>query len=100
MTEKLSKRGENRPKRGGKRPNSGPKVNIPNRLITLAVALKRHVGIRQAKFLLSESAAEYLIGREATRTLRDWRVSKSAAKYLAALEREFAKSRKKAGRKP
>jgi len=93
ITEKLSKR-------GGKRPNSGPKVNIPNRLIVLAVAIKRCVGSRQAKYLLDASAAEYLIGREPARKLRNWEVSKNAGRYLKDLEQEYVKSRKKAGRKP
>jgi hypothetical protein len=36
-------------KRGGKRPGSGLKVNIPAKIIALAVALKLDIGLYQAR---------------------------------------------------
>jgi hypothetical protein len=71
-------------KRGGARPNSGPKPDIEKNLILYDIALSFDVGLDRARRLLAEwkNRPEPLIGEKRCRKLRKFAASKDAHAYL------------------
>jgi hypothetical protein len=87
-------------KRGGKRPGAGGKVNIPERLILLDVALGMGVGLSRARQLIREwRGAERIIGDRRCHDLRRWGFSKDGPIYLEIHEKNYADRRAKWGYK-
>jgi hypothetical protein len=89
-------------KRGGARPNSGPKPNIEKNLILYDVALSFDVGLDRARRLLVEwdNQPEYLIGKERCFKLRKFAASKDAHAYLAVIRHTYLERREELGLKP
>ena len=89
-------------KRGGARPNSGPKVNIEKNLILYAIAIRNGVGLDRARRLLADwdNRPEYLIGEKKCRKLRKYAAAKDAHEWLAGIRHIYLEHRKKWGRKP
>ena len=95
MTEKPSRR-------GGKRPNSGPKPDIQLNLILLDIALRLDVGLDRARRVLAEYGnwPALVIGEKRCRNLRKWGASKDAELYLQIHRESYLKRRKEVGLKP
>jgi hypothetical protein len=89
-------------KRGGARPNSGPKVNIAKNLILYAIALTFNVGLDRARRLLAEwrNQPELVIGKKRCRKLRKFAVREDAHAYLAVIRQSYLERREELGLKP
>ena len=88
-------------KRGGPRPNSGPKPNIEANIILYNIALCLDVGLDRVRHMLCEGdSPERLIGKEKSRTLRKLAASKDAHAALAIERDMYTKRRKELGFKP
>jgi len=89
-------------KRGGARPNSGPKPDIEKNLIRYRIALGLDVGLDRARRMLSEwdNRAEHLIGEKQVRRLRKLAASKDAQAALTIIKDMYAKRREELGFKP
>jgi hypothetical protein len=88
-------------KRGGARPNSGPKTNIELNLFLYNVSLNFDVSIDRARRLKYEyrNRPELLIGKERLRKVRKCAASKDANLYLAVARDLYLKRRKELGYK-
>jgi hypothetical protein len=95
MTEKPNKR-------GGARPNCGPKVNIEKDLILYDIALSFDVGLDRARRLLAEwgNRPEFVIGAKRCRKLRKFAARKNAHEYLAAILHMYLERRERLKLKP
>jgi hypothetical protein len=89
-------------KRGGARPNSGPKVNIAKNLILYDIALTFNVGLDRARRLLAEwrNQPERLIGEKRCRKLRKFAAREDARAYLAVIRQSYLERREELGLKP
>lgn len=89
-------------KRGGARPDSGPKVNIAKNLILYDIALSFNVGLDRARRLLAEwrNQPELVIGEKRCRKLRKFAASEDARSYLAVIRQSYLERREELGLKP
>jgi hypothetical protein len=89
-------------KRGGARPNSGPKVDILANLIRYAIALNRGVGLHRAGRILDENGhrPERVLGEKLLRELREYAADKDADVWLEGFRQTYIEGRKKRGLKP
>ena len=89
-------------KRGGARPNSGPKVNIAKNLILYDIALTFNVGLDRARRLLSEwdNRPEFVIGERRCRKLRKFAAREDSHAYLTVIRQRYLERRKELGLKP
>jgi hypothetical protein len=89
-------------KRGGARPNSGPKVDIAKNLILYDIALSFDVGLDRARRLLAEwrNRPEHVIGEKRCRKLRKFAARENAHEYLAVIRYKYLERREELGLKP
>ena len=89
-------------KRGGARPNSGPKVDIEKNLILYDIALTFNVGLDRARRLLAEwrNQPEFVIGEKRCRKLRKFAAREDAHAYLAVIRQSYFERREELGLKP
>ena len=89
-------------KRGGARPNSGPKVDIEKNLILYDIALTFNVGLDRARRLLAEwrNQPEFVIGEKRCRKLRKFAAREDAHAYLAVIRQSYLERREELGLNP
>ena len=89
-------------KRGGTRPNSGPKVDIEKNLILYDIAISFDVGLDRARRLLSEwrNRPEFVIGEKRCRKLRKFAARENAHEHLAVIRYKYLERRETLGLKP
>ena len=91
-------RTQTKSKRGGARPNSGPKPDIEKNIILYNIALCLDVGLDRVRHMLCEGdRPERLIGKEKCRKLRRLAASKDAHAALAIEHDMYTKRRKELG---
>jgi hypothetical protein len=93
MTEKNTSR------RGGARPNSGPKVNIANNLILYEAAIRLDRGVAHIRRLIGDDGwtTTDLVGDERAVHLRALAASKDGPMHLDNIREQYLKRRKKLG---
>ena len=86
-------------KRGGTRPNSGPKVDIEKNLILYDIALSFNVGLDRARRLLSQwrNRPAVVIGEKRCRKLRKFAASENAHEYLAVIRQSYLRAVRRTG---
>ena len=89
-------------KRGGARPNSGPKPNIEKNLILYDIAISFDIGLDRARRLLADwrNRPELLIGKKRCRKLRKFAAREDAHAYLAVIRQKYLERREEFGLKP
>jgi hypothetical protein len=86
-------------KRGGARPNSGPKPDIEKNIILYNIALSLGIGLDRSRRLMSEynNRPELLIGEKNCRKLRKVAASKDVQAALAICQQIYVERRAASG---
>jgi len=78
---------ETQSRRGGARPNSGPKVDIAKNLSLYDIAISLGVGLDRARRLLTQwnNRPEFLVGEKRCRKSCKFATRENAREYLAVI---------------